>query len=371
MINPNEFLNELTKLDLNFFTGVPDSLLKNFLTTLNDLDYKKHIIATNEGSAIGIAIGYNLSTNKVPMVYLQNSGLGNIINPILSLADKEVYSIPMIIMVGWRGEPDIKDEPQHLKQGRVTLDLIESMNYHYEILSKDLDKANVQMSNLIKLTKEENKPVFVVVKKDTFSKTETVKKEHPNKLERESAIKEICKSIENDDLIISTTGKSSRELYEVRKTYNKQNDFLTVGGMGHANQIALGVALFSNKKNVYCIDGDGAILMHMGGLVQIANAPLENLCHIIINNYSHESVGGQPTLGDKISFSSVCKSIGYTDAYRVSDEEELKKAIKMFKQKKGIFCIEVLCSSSSRNDLGRPTTSPLENKVSFKRKIVE
>lgn len=370
MINPELFLNELLSKEINFFTGVPDSLLKSFLLHLDSLDSKNHIISTNEGSAIGLAIGYNLATNKIPMVYLQNSGLGNIINPILSLADEKVYSIPMIIMVGWRGEPGVKDEPQHLKQGEVTLDLIKSMNYKHRILSNEFHEGKKQLNELIHITKNDQKPVFLIVKKNTFLESTINKKKQVSLISRESAIEAICSSINKDDLVISTTGKASRELYEIRKAQQTSNeDFLTVGGMGHANQIAMGIALFSKDKNIYCIDGDGAVLMHMGGLVQIGNLKLDNFCHIIINNSSHESVGGQATLGDKISFAEICKNSGYKKTYRVNTTNQLTEKLKLFNDIGGPICIEVICSSTSRSNLSRPTSSPKENKESFKEKL--
>ena len=370
MIKPDQFLNELISQGIEFFSGVPDSLLKHFLAHLDTLNDRNHIIATNEGSAVALAMGYNLATNKLPLVYLQNSGLGNTINPLLSLADKKVYSIPMIIMVGWRGEPGVKDEPQHIKQGEVTIELIESMNYEYSILSNNFEESKKQIQKLIKIANTDQKPVFLVVKKDTFSESKFDKKIPVDLISRESAIAAICNSIEKEDLVISTTGKASRELYEIRKIHKSSNaDFLTVGGMGHANQIALGVSLFSNNKNIYCIDGDGAVLMHMGGLVQIANSSHNRFCHIIINNSSHESVGGQPTLGEKFSFAEVCKNIGYTTTCRVNSIADLIENIKLFKVKGGVVCIELICSSSSRKNLSRPSSTPLENKKSFINKL--
>lgn len=370
MIKPDQFLNELILQGIDFFSGVPDSLLKHFLAHLDSLNDKNHIIATNEGSAIALAMGYNLATDKLPLIYLQNSGLGNIINPLLSLADKKVYSIPMIIMVGWRGEPGVKDEPQHIKQGKVTLELIESMGYEYSILSNNFEESKKQIQKLILIAKTDQKPIFLVVKKDTFLESKFVKQNPLDLISRESAIEAICNLIDKEDLVISTTGKASRELYEIRKIQKSSNaDFLTVGGMGHANQIALGVSLFSNNKNIYCIDGDGAVLMHMGGLVQIANSSLKKFCHIIINNSSHESVGGQPTLGEKVSFAEICKNVGYTSAYRVNTIAQLVEKIKLFKIKGGVICIEVICSSSSRKNLSRPSTTPLENKKLFVNKL--
>lgn len=370
MINTKEFYNLLKRKNIDFFTGVPDSLLKHFGNCIEDLEEENHIISTNEGSSVGLAIGYHLATNKIPLVYLQNSGLGNIVNPLLSLADKQVYSIPMLLIIGWRGEPETKDEPQHIKQGAVTIGLLETMGIPYKILSDGIDEADKQLGELHDWSSQNRAPAAILVRTNTFSPYKTARKEERLKVTRENAIKTIIDSIADNDLVISTTGKASRELFEVRKE-NKQpnNDFLTVGGMGHASQIALGIAKYQKDKTIYCIDGDGAALMHMGGLALIANSKAKNFCHVLINNAAHESVGGQPTLGDKVSFADLAKTLGYSNCLVASSEREIKEGIASFRQKNGPFLLEIICSSSSRESLGRPTKTPLENKIAFIEKI--
>jgi phosphonopyruvate decarboxylase len=369
MIKPKDFYDYLKKNEIDFFSGVPDSLLKEFCLYLDINDKKNHVISTNEGSAVGLSIGYNLATNKIPLVYLQNSGLGNIINPLVSLADKKIYSIPMIFLVGWRGEPGEKDEPQHLKQGEITLPILKTMDYEYEVLNIKEDLWKKQLKNLINKASISQSPVFLIVKKDTFEKYETIPYSNKNSLSREKAILTINETVSKNDLIVSTTGKASRELFEINTSNSENDSFLTVGGMGHANQIALGISRFVNNKNVYCIDGDGAALMHLGGLAIIGRLAGKNFCHIIINNESHESVGGQPTLGDELNFSVLSKNFGYKYSKKVKSQKALRNALIQFKNLKGPFFIEVKCSSSSRKNLLRPKNSPLENKVRFRNKI--
>ena len=287
MTNPSLFFKKLNNNGINFFVGVPDSLLKNFI----DFIYKKskpknNIIAANEGTAVAIAAGYNISSKKIPFVYLQNSGLGNLINPLLSLTDKKVYKIPMIIMVGWRGEPNKVDEPQHLTQGKTTLDLIKAAKKKVQILDGNEKRDIGKLLKAIKITKQEKEPTFLLVKKNTFNQTlgkiNKTKTNTKTLISREIIIKEIIKNLKKNYKIISTTGMISRELYEIRKNNNQKNfnDFLVVGSMGHASQIALGMSL-NTKKKIICLDGDGAMLMHLGGMTSIGSLNLKNFIHIV------------------------------------------------------------------------------------------
>lgn len=366
MIKPKHFFDTLLANNIDFFTGVPDSLLKNFLTCLKEHTTKEqHIVAANEGGAIGLAIGNYLATSKLPLVYMQNSGIGNTINPLLSLADEEVYAIPLLLLIGWRGEPNIKDEPQHIKQGKVSLDLLRSMQIPYEIIDAQSDYKKI-ISKQAKLALKESKPVAIVIRKNTFERY-TIQKKEPNGISRESAIKTIVDELGSDDIIVSTTGKASRELFEYRfeKKQGHANDFLTVGGMGHASSIALGIALETKDRTVVCLDGDGAALMHLGSMGIIASMDVSNYLHIILNNEAHDSVGGQPTIGGIIDFKTIAKGLGYSHAFSVQTEAEIKRAIQTFKKNKKLTLIEIKVKKGARKELGRPTTSPKENKVSF------
>ncbi|MDR0287090.1 MAG: phosphonopyruvate decarboxylase, partial [Clostridiales bacterium] len=275
MISPGFFYEQLTGYGVGFFTGVPDSLLKDFCAYITDnITDNNHIIAANEGAAIGLACGYHLSTNGIPLIYMQNSGIGNAVNPLLSLADKKVYSIPLLLLIGWRGEPGVHDEPQHISQGEVTLSLLDAMRIPYLVLDRNEENILSQLEKVFEYLKKESAPFALVVKKDTFSSYQLKKLiESKAFLSREDAIKTVIEQIEKDSIVVSTTGMISRELYELRgqKNQGHNHDFLTVGSMGHASQIGLGIALNKPEKKVYCFDGDGAMLMHLGGLSSIGS----------------------------------------------------------------------------------------------------
>jgi len=372
MINCNLFLDSLLNNDINFYTGVPDSLLKDICGYINDnTDKNQHIIATNEGSAVGLAIGYHLATGKVPLVYLQNSGIGNLINPLLSLADKEVYGIPIILMIGWRGEPGVKDEPQHIKQGKIQNSLLETLQIHYQVIdneSEDFEDVIERLKNRALLNSE---PVALIVRSGTFTKYKM--REESSiiyEITREEAIESILESDCKNSIIVSTTGKTSREVFEYRfkKGESHKNDFLTVGGMGHANQIAYGLAL-NSKRRIICLDGDGAVLMHMGSICTIGNSQLNNFIHVVINNGAHESVGGQPTLGFSIDLVTIAKSCGYKEAFQVSSKVEIHSLIANLDTSSGPVLIEIRTNKGSRDDLGRPTKSPKENKIDLMKNL--
>lgn len=357
------FLNILKKNNIEFFTGVPDSLMKNFIRYIDsNIPKNKHFVTANEGSAIGISIGYHLSTNKVPLIYLQNSGLGNCINPLTSLADPKVYSIPMVLLIGWRGEKNISDEPQHIKQGEITDKILEVLGIPYVILNRNTH--SFEISNLIKFSKKNSCAVAFLVRKNFFDDEVTKKnKKIKYSCSREDVIKQVVSLTNKKDIIVSTTGMLSRELYELRKK-NKDNvaDFYTVGGMGHASQIAFGLALSNKSKKVICLDGDGAAIMHMGGLVTIGTQKPNNFRHLIINNGVHGSVGDQNTNAMKINFKKIAMGCGYTYVSSIFDKKNLKKNIKSFLFSNSCSFLEVKVNTEFRADLGRPDKSPIQNK---------
>ncbi|MBQ8435960.1 MAG: phosphonopyruvate decarboxylase [Oscillospiraceae bacterium] len=367
MIDTNAFLDYLKENGLDFFTGVPDSLLKNFCACVTDNCDKKHnIIAANEGNAVGIACGYYLSTGKFGVVYMQNSGIGNAVNPLVSLADDEVYKIPLLMLVGWRGEPGTTDEPQHKKQGKITFDLFKAMGIETVILDDDY-KEKIQ--HCIKYMKEYEKPVALIVRKNTFSEYKYGFKRSDYSLSRERALEIILNNVSEDDIIVSTTGKTSRELFELRETkkLGHSNDFLTVGSMGHTSSIALGVSLFTDK-HIYCIDGDGSFIMHMGATAVNAVNAGGNYRYIIINNGAHESVGGQPTAGFDIGISGILANCGFENVCTASDEKELECGMDFLsKHEKSAMIVYV--RQGSRSNLGRPDLLPWENKKLLMEKL--
>ena len=361
-MNVAKFVEVLKSQNVDFFCGVPDSLLKSFCAYVTDNFDGNHIRAANEGGAVGLAAGHYLATGKPALVYMQNSGQGNAVNPLASLADPDVYSIPMVCLVGWRGEPGVKDEPQHVKQGKVTTGLLNVMGVNYEVLSKEEDKAAKQIEKAAKALA--NKEVFaLVIEKDTFEDYKLQNVEvNDLTMSREEAIQTVASALGEKDCIVSTTGMISRELFEYRAAMSQghERDFLTVGSMGHASQIALGIALAQPDRRVWCFDGDGAAIMHMGSMAIVANKAPENYVHIVFNNGAHDSVGGQPTVGLKIDLPAVAKAVGYKAAISVDNKEDLVASLKNLSE--GPVLLEVKVKKGNRKDLGRPTTTPIQNK---------
>ncbi len=365
MIQPSEFIETLRNNGIDFFAGVPDSLLKNFCAYLTDnVPREKHIIAANEGGAVALAAGYHLATGKTGCVYMQNSGEGNAVNPLLSLVDEDVYHIPVLLLIGWRGEPNVHDEPQHIKQGKVTLSLLETMGIGYEVLG---DTWRQQLDKAINTIRNTNKVFALVVRKGTFDNYILQNNAVSSfSLSREEAIKIVADKLNDSDIVISTTGMISRELFEYREAENQGHgaDFLTVGSMGHASQIALSIAIQKSHRRVFIFDGDGAVIMHMGGMAIIGDYCPENLVHIVFNNGAHDSVGGQPTVGQKIDIESIAKAVGYKYVVSVDNETDLRLALDHINNAMigGVSLVNVNVHKGNRPNLGRPTTTPIQNK---------
>ena len=357
-------------LGADFYTGVPDSQLKalcNYLMDTYGIDPQHHIIAANEGNCTAIAAGYHLATGRIPVVYMQNSGEGNIINPVASLLNDKVYAIPMIFVIGWRGEPGVHDEPQHIYQGEVTVRLLEDMEIENYIIGQETtDEELAEKMREFRDVLKNGRPVALVVRKGALTDAPKVEYRNENRMKREEIIRHIVKA-SGEDPIVSTTGKASRELFETRVANGQSHkyDFLTVGSMGHSSSIALGIALQKPGTRIWCIDGDGAVLMHMGAMAVIgANRP-KNLVHVVINNGAHETVGGMPTVAGSMDLVSVAKACGYPNAVCVDSFEDLDRELEAAREREELSLIEVKCSIGAREDLGRPTTTALENKVRF------
>ena len=366
MLSPKFFVETLQTYSMDFFTGVPDSLLKNMCAYITDhIESQNNIIAVNEGTALGLAAGYYIATGCIPIVYMQNSGIGNTVNPLLSLTDKVVYNIPVLLLIGWRGEPGIKDEPQHIKQGMITIPLLDTLGIKNQILNKDPNMAKSQINDAIEYMRMTKEAFAFVIQKDTFEEYKLQNTEDSKfDLDREEAIKIVCNSLDKGSVIVSTTGMISRELFEYRESIdaNHETDFLTVGSMGHASQIALGKALRRKNKKVYCFDGDGAVLMHMGALTTIGTSRAVNYIHIVFNNGAHDSVGGQPTVGLKVNLSKIASACGYNNVISVDSKATLKESLDRFKSINGPVLLEVKVRKGARKDLGRPTLTPVKNK---------
>ena len=383
MIQADRFIAFLQSRGIGFFCGVPDSLLKSFCACLTEQASGLHVITANEGGAIGLAAGHYLATGELTCVYMQNSGQGNAVNPLLSLADPEVYSIPMVMVVGWRGEPGIHDEPQHIKQGKVTVSLFESLGIPVKVLPSTETEAFQMVDEMISLSKTELRPVAIVVQMGTFEpRSLTCVRPCLSNLKREEAIETILKEMPGDAVIVSTTGMISREVYEtrVRLGQGHSRDFLTVGSMGHAIMIALGIAKADKNRRVVCIDGDGAVIMQMGNLAIAAQSRCGNLLHIVLNNAAHDSVGGQPTVGGAIDFAQIAQSVGYEvirpECNDPSYASDLETLVSMLKDAGDWSArgdcpqfVEVRVCRGARKDLGRPKEPPRENKNLFMRTL--
>ena len=365
-----QFFQNLTALGIRFYAGVPDSLLKNICAYITDhVDATHHLITPNEGNAVALAAGHYLATGDIPLVYMQNSGLGNAVNPLTSLSDPEVYAIPMLLLIGWRGQPGVKDEPQHVKMGRINPAVLETLEIPQAVLSADWQTAQQQLQTAVRTIRETSAPYALLVPDGVF---ENYKLQHApeaitNGLSREAAIEIAATHLPPEAVVVATTGKISRELYEVRERQSQGHarDFLTVGSMGHASQIALGIALSQPGRPVFCFDGDGAVLMHMGALAAVGSSGCKNLVHIVFNNWAHESVGGQPTVGDRIHLPRIAEACGYQAAYRAHSGEELKSMLALAETEEGPVLLEVLVEKGSRADLARPKEKPVENKRLF------
>lgn len=371
-LDPADFFRSLTNVGVDFFCGVPDSLLKDFCAYMTDnVERSKHVITANEGTAVSLAAGYHLATGKFACVYLQNSGLGNCVNPLTSLAAGEVYSIPMILLVGWRGEPGKRDEPQHMVKGQLTPALLATLGIPFQILPDFQEGAERALYTAKKHIQHSLTPYAFLVKRQTFlpytlqeQNTET----YP--LLREEALHTLMREINDRDVVVSTTGMLSRELFEYRHNLEQghERDFLTVGSMGHASSIAMGIAMSKPKRRVWCLDGDGAALMHLGALASIGQRGPPNLKHVIINNGAHDSVGGQPTDAGNaatFSFTKAALALGYKEAFTASTPEEIQAATATLKSKEGPLLLEIKAKIGARSNLGRPNRSPIQNKADF------
>ena len=368
MIDCQRFHGLLLGRGLDFFTGVPDSLLKDLCACIRErTPADRHVVAANEGAAVAMAIGHYLGRGKPAVVYLQNSGLGNAVNPLVSLADEAVYGIPMLLVVGWRGEPGRRDEPQHAKQGPITLGMLDLLGIPHRVLGPD-DDPEAALDRLCRLLAERSQPAALVVREGTFAPFRSAAPAAPGPLlAREAAIALIADRLGPGDLVVATTGKASRELYEHRRRSGAGHgrDFLTVGGMGHASAIALGIALARPSRPVVCLDGDGAALMHLGTLAVNASLGATNFKHIILNNGCHDSVGGLPTVAGQLSLAEVARACGYRSVRRVDDPARLVEAVLALVQEPGPALLEVRVAPGARSDLGRPREAPAVNMREF------
>ncbi|HZE37633.1 MAG TPA: phosphonopyruvate decarboxylase [Stackebrandtia sp.] len=367
-VDPKDFCDHLARRGVTLFTGVPDSLLKQLGShIMANLPRERHVITANEGAAVGLAIGHYLKTRTPAVVYMQNSGFGNTVNPLLSLADAEVYGVPMLLIVGWRGQPGVADEPQHVKQGRVQRELVEAMDLPWSVLPGDGDAAAKVVDEALDTAVARSCPYVLLVEKGTFADAAKLPKEPCDLPSREDALIAAASAVGDDAAIVSTTGMLSRELFEYRvnNDLSGDRDFLTVGGMGHASAIALGVAKAEPDREVWCFDGDGALLMHLGNLAVIADHAPDTYFHVVFNNGVHDSVGGQPTSINRVDVPAAARALGYRHATSVSTLDLLPAAVASLREHGGPALLEIKVKPGNRADIGRPTRTPAESKNAF------
>jgi phosphonopyruvate decarboxylase len=366
MLTPARLFSALDEAGIRFFTGVPDSLLKDLCAYITDhVDDRQHIIAANEGNAIALAAGHYLGTGHPALVYMQNSGLGNAINPLLSLTDPEVYGLPMLLLIGWRGEPGVADEPQHRKQGRVTPALLDTLGIPWQILEPTTEDAQAIIQTAMQQMHTTGGPAALLVRKGSFHTYQLhTPRPHPYALTREQVIHGIVARLDTDACIVATTGMAARELdaYRVAQGQGQGRDFLTVGSMGHSAAIALGLARSQTQRRIICLDGDGSVLMHMGTLAIVGQSQQENFIHVLLNNGAHDSVGSQPTVGFAVDFCAIAQACGYRHAYCVSSAEAMTQRFAQLLTQPGPSLLEVRLNTGARPDLGRPQSTPADNR---------
>jgi phosphonopyruvate decarboxylase len=332
MLDQKKVFGELEKNGVTFFTGVPDSYLNGFCNYALAHCGNRNIIAANEGNAIGIAAGHYFATKEIPLVYMQNSGEGNAVNPLVSLVDRNVYAVPMILLIGWRGQGDSEpNHPQHKRQGEITTSLLDILHIPFTVLTDDNDEFVKTVEKAVRYCIETRGVYAFVAPKGVMADPDKPNnKDAVYPMSREEVIEVILNLMPEDTLYSATTGRATRELFFLREKRGESrvHDFLNVGSMGHASSVALGMALEKPDRKVVVLDGDSACMMHMGAMTMVAKLNVPNFMHVVLNNGAHESVGGQPSAGYEIDFTKIAEACGYaTVGHSVTTEDELKEAV--------------------------------------------
>lgn len=366
-LSTQNFYNVLVDSGIDYYCGVPDSITGPLSQVLDMYAAEQHVITANEGNAIGLGIGYHLATGKVPLVYMQNSGLSNAIDPLASLADKEVFSIPMLLLIGWRGQPGSNDEIHHTRQGKITTEILTNLEIPFEVLSRRIDDAKHQINKQLNLARESNHPHAILIEQSTFTQEKQTESLDENSMNREAALVATLSGISFDSIVVSGIGKVSRELYELRGVdpMRLKQDVMVVGGMGHASMVAAGIAKNKPEKKIFCIEGDGSVLMHLGALATIGNLHPKNFYHIVFNNAAHDSVGGLPTTAKDAVLADIAKTCGYNQSLTVDTKKGLEESLFMIQRASGPSLLEIKIRRGARSNLGRPKLQPIDNKKLF------
>jgi phosphonopyruvate decarboxylase len=364
-LSSQELYDPLVANGVDYFCGVPDTITGPFSHLLEDHAKDRHVITANEGNAIGLAIGYHIATGKIPVVYMQNSGLSNAVDPLASLADRSVLSTPMLLLVGWRGQPGRHDESHHARQGIMTPGLLQSLEIPFDTLSRDSSEASLQVNQMTNNAGDQNRPHALLIEQGSFAEYSSdvgAYENHP--MSREKAVGAIVDALDETAIVVASIGKLSRELFEYRqkKEQDPSKDLLVVGGMGHASSIALGIAGQKPEKKIFCFDGDGSVLMHLGALATIGNLGPGNFYHMVFNNGVHDSVGGQPITAPNVDLPAIARACGYRYATAQNDPQIVTNEVVKIQQDAGPALLEVKVQPGARTNLTRPTISPAKNK---------
>ncbi len=374
------FVDQLAALGVRFVAGVPDTILCELAGRLGAPDSPlRHLVACNEGAAVAAAIGHHLASGAVAAVYLQNSGLGHAANPLASLAAPEVCSIPLLLLVGWRGEladdgTQLADEPQHRLQGRLTPAQLDLLGIAHETLGPADSDPAAALRRLLRLALRRQRPVALLLRRGTFAPAPAGSVGPPlaagaPQMSREQAIEACLRALPAGAATVATTGMASRELFDLRRRRGEPHDldFLVVGAMGHASHVALGLCCADPGRPVLCLDGDGAALMHLGALASCAGA--RGLLHVVLNNGAHESVGCQPTSAPALRLAALARACGYARVATVRSAASLEAAVRDFLEGGQSGFIEAVCRVGHRADLGRPALAPREAARQFMRAL--
>jgi phosphonopyruvate decarboxylase len=352
---PRGLVDVLVSCGVRFATGVPDSLLAPLCDQVDDRRSIQHIIAASEGSALALGGGHYLATGQRPLIYMQNSGLPNAINPYLSMCHPSAYAIPSIWVIGWRGEPGVPDEPQHRAIGAATEGLLALLNVPVFMLrsgdADELDRLEAWMQD-----REQGTVAVLVSARAVDADRRAPRRLEARPLKRREVLEHLVTGLDEEDTIFAGIGHVGRELLAVRGGAPTEfaGDLLCVGGMGHASQFALGFALARPERRVWCLDGDGAFTMHMGACSWLTRHPEQRFIHVLFDNGVHASVGGQPVCGQAVDFGRIAGALGYQHIERVSTLPAAQAALDQARARRAPTFLWCMVDERSASGLPRP-----------------
>jgi len=353
MIDVRHFVDELIRQDANVFTGIPCSYLTPLIHEVIARKETRYVLASSEGDALAIASGIWLA-GGMGVVFCQNSGLGNMVNPLTSM--NEPFGIPALLLVTWRGKPGVKDEPQHKRMGEITPELLSLIGVEWELLPQEEGTALEVLKRACNFIRRVQRPYALVMSRSTFTSDEDIAIPSSNYPSRSEALAAFLDNVDAGAVVIATTGKTGRELFTLD---DRCGHFYCVGSMGYASSVAHGIALGS-KRRVYLLDGDGAAIMHMGNLTSIGSSHPANLIHIVLDNGCYDSTGAQPTASTSVDFVALALAVGYAQAQSCRSQGDFVLALRSHLPGTGPRLLHVPIRMGSMSQLGRPTTTPYD-----------